>query len=134
VRFSRRTLRTGAQVALAVATLVAAGCGGPIDSVRLSAPTPSATASAAPTPLSLSLTNLSFSGTAQAQTVSVTDTGYSRAFATSGCSGIVTSAVSGTTVTVTAVAVGACTLMISDSAGNSAPVAVTVTTLSVPVQ
>src|ERR1700690_2841470 len=76
VSLSRRTLRTGAQVALGAATLVAAGCGGPIDSVRLPAPTPSASASAAPTPLSLSLTNLSFSGTAQAQTVGVTEPGY----------------------------------------------------------
>jgi hypothetical protein len=37
-------------------------------------------------------------------------------------------------VTITAAAIGACTLMVSNSFGQSVPVAVTVTTLSVPVQ
>lgn len=124
----RRTLRTGAQVALGAAAIVAASCGGPINTVPL--PTPSAS----PGPISLSPTSLSFSGTTQAQTISVADPGYSGVFVTSGCSGIATTAVSGVTVTVTAAGVGLCTVTVSDSVGNSAPVTVTVTTLSLPVQ
>jgi hypothetical protein len=95
-------------------------------------PTPSPTSSS--DPLIVAPSSLSFSFVGQTQNTSVTDTGYVGAFSVSGCSGIVTSAVSASSVAVTAVAAGTCTLAISDSLGHTKNLSVVVTTLSVPVQ
>jgi hypothetical protein len=67
------------------------------------------------------------------QTVAVTD-GTPGPYAAAGCGGIVTTSVTGATMTVTAIAAGSCTITVTDSAGKTAGLAVTVTTVSVPVQ
>ena len=128
--------------AFVFSSLMMTACGGPVDTTPLTgaSPTPLPTASPTPTatatPVALSLApaTLAFNaGTGNVLTVAVTD-GTAGPYSTSGCSGITTTSVSGTTVTVTAVAAGSCTLTVSDPAANQATVAVTVTTVSIPVQ
>jgi uncharacterized protein YceK len=87
-----------------------------------------------PSTLALSPSSLAFSATGQSQPVMVTDPNYTGTFTTSGCGGIVTAALARTTVTVTSVAAGICTLTVSDTAGSKANVSITVTTSSIPVQ
>jgi hypothetical protein len=98
--------------------------------VATASPSPSPT----PVPLTLSSSSLAFTGGEQMQSVTVTDPGYAGSFTTSGCSGIATAVVAGSTVTVSSVSAGSCTLTVSDTLGNSANLAVGVTVVSVPVQ
>jgi len=134
-----------AQFAFFAVAAVAAGCGpgynGPpvthpqvaASATPAPAPTPTPTPTPIPAPLSLSVTTMSFSAASQVQTDTITD-GNPGPYTASGCTGIVTASVSGTTVTVTSVAAGTCTLTVSDTAGTHAGVAITVSTLSIPVQ
>ena len=79
---------------------------------------------------------LAFSAaTSQTQNVTVSDSGYSGTFMVSGCTGIVTtSGPTNGTLSVSAGAAGDCTLTVADTIGHSASVAITVTTVSIPVQ
>jgi hypothetical protein len=64
----------------------------------------------------------------------VTDPGFTGTYTVSGCSGIATyGAVSNGTLGVTSSAAGQCAITVSDTF-NQATIAVTVTTLSVPIQ
>jgi hypothetical protein len=85
-------------------------------------------------PLSAAPISLTFGSLGEALPLMLTDPLYTGAFTSSGCAGIVSSTVSGETVTVTSVAVGVCTLAIVDGSKRAVAVPVTVSTLSVPVQ
>jgi hypothetical protein len=84
-------------------------------------------------PLSLSPASLTFTGSAQTQSVAVTDPG-AQTFTVSGCAGIVTvGQVASGAFTITSLAAGSCTVTVSDGF-HQATVAVSVTTLGVPIQ
>jgi endoglucanase len=130
-------------VALFGAALLVVGCSGVVNTTPIVSPTaspsPSPTASpspsptASPVPLSVAPTSLSFSAsTSTVQSLTITD-GTAGPYVASGCSGIVSAAVTGSAVSVTALAGGTCTLTISDPASQSVGVAISVTTVSVPV-
>jgi len=146
--------------ALAAALATAAGCGGGAvpapapDALRSPTPAPSSTSTSTPAPASSSTprptptpaitptpaplavlpSSLTFDATTSAvQNVTITD-GTAGPYSASGCTGIATTSVSGTTLTVTATAGGACSLNVTDSAHNTAPIAITVTTVSVPIE
>jgi len=90
--------------------------------------------STTPAPLAVSPTTLSFTAaTSATQTIAITD-GTPGPYTASGCTGIVTVSVSGTTASVMAVSAGSCTFFIYDSGSNRAAVAVSVTSVSIPVQ
>jgi hypothetical protein len=119
-----------------VSAIALASCGGPVTTAPLAqATTPLTQPTPMTGPLSASPTSLSFSGTGQLQTTTVTDSGYTGALTVSGCSGIATT--SGPTtgsLSVTSAAAGTCTLTITDTTGARSTVAITVSTLSLPVQ
>jgi hypothetical protein len=100
-----------------------AACSGNVDTVPLNQ-------------LSVSSTSLTFSGTAQTQSVTVSDPGYTGVFTVSGCSGIATTAIAGSVLSVTSVAANAtpCALTVSDSSSHSVTISVSVSTLSVPIE
>jgi hypothetical protein len=80
-------------------------------------------------------TSLTFNGTSQVQSVTITDPGAGTSFTVSGCSGIATlGTVSNQTFTVTSVAAGSCTILVSDALTHQATIHVGVTTLGVPIQ
>jgi hypothetical protein len=119
------------QALAAIGTLFLGGCAnGSLLPIPIA--TPHATAPPA-APLALSATTLSFTSAMQAQSLTISD-GTPGPYTSSGCAGIVTAAVTGTTVTLTATGSGTCTLTVTDSAGSKADVAITVTTLTLPVQ
>jgi hypothetical protein len=134
--------RFSARIGLLVFAVFVAGCGDNVNTTPVApaaTPTPTAmptaspTASPTPIPFSIAPTSLTFGAGSNANQAIVI-AGGTAPYTASGCSGVVTSSVSGTTVTVTAIAAGSCTLTISNAVGNSLPVAVTVTTVSVPIQ
>jgi hypothetical protein len=96
-------------------------------------PTPSPTpAPVVPVPTAIAFTGL---GAANAQSVSVTESGYSGTFSEAdSCAGIATIATASPKFTVTPIAVGTCSITISDTAQHSVAVAVTVTTSGLVVQ
>jgi hypothetical protein len=100
-----------------------AACGGNVNTVPVSQ-------------LSVSSTSLTFNGAAQTQSVTVSDPGYTGVFTVSGCSGIATTAIAGSVLSVTSVAANAtpCTLTVSDSTSRSVTISVSVTTLSIPIE
>jgi hypothetical protein len=90
---------------------------------------------ASPTVVQVAPTTLSLSTVGQSQSVTVSDAGYGGTFVVSGCSGIVTtSGPSSGALLVTAAAAGTCTLTVADANDSTATIAITVSTLSVPVQ
>jgi hypothetical protein len=101
-------------------------------------PTPAPTATPTPAPLTLSAATVSLTSPGQNAPFTVSEAGYSGALSatsggTSSCSGIATfSPASGSgpsaTFTVTAVAAGQCTIVVSDSHGQSVSETVYVTT------
>jgi hypothetical protein len=121
-----------AAIALCV---VFAGCGGGNGGPFIGVPT--AKPSATPGIVTLSPASLAFtaSGSSYAQTVTVTQSNYSNGAFTAGtttCSGIATVAeASSTSFTFTPVGAGSCTYTISGGNGQSATLAVGVTTTSV---
>jgi hypothetical protein len=132
--------RFTARIGLFVFAALVAGCGGNVNSVPITplaspspAVSPSPTATPTPIPLSISPTSLVF-GAASNPSQTLAIMGGAGPYTASGCSGVVTATVSGTTIAVTAVAAGSCTLTISDAVAHTVPVAVTVTTASVPIQ
>jgi hypothetical protein len=122
-------MRTAALLGIAFAVTTAPqGCSG-----DQGGPVPSASEGAlfATGPITLSSTALFFGAPGLARTIAVRDPNYRGAFTVSGCAGVASSgAVTNGQLTVTAVAANACTLLIRDSAGHEASIAVTVTTLS----
>ncbi len=101
-------------------------------------PTPSASPTPTPTPGTVTLTspalNFTATGAAYAQTTMASQTNYSGPFAasTATCNGIATiSPSSGTTFTVVPVAAGSCTFAITGGNGQTAALAVGVTTTTV---
>lgn len=125
-----------------------AGCGGQVNYTRI-APSPTATPTStpapppAPTPTATAATGVqaapatvAFSAIGQNQTITVTDPGYAGAFVVSGCSGTVTTSngPGSSTLLVTAAGPGSCTLTVADANGSTASIAITVTTLNVPVE
>jgi hypothetical protein len=97
--------------------------------------TPTATPTSTPGPLSVLPTSLTFNGTSQVQSVTITDPGAGTSFTVSGCSGIASlGTVSNHTFTVTSVAAGSCTVLLSDAFTHQATIHVGVTTLGVPIQ
>jgi hypothetical protein len=143
--FAPPSLLRSSQIALvALCAVVATGCAKPIDTTPLM-PAPTATPTASPTPtpaptpspapIVASPASLAFSATNQIQTLAVSESSYSGTFTVSGCSGIATtSGPASGVLTVTSVAVGTCTLTISNTSGTVAQVGVTVTTLNLPIQ
>lgn len=103
-------------------------------------PAPTATPTAAPptpAPLSLSTASVSLTAAGQSATFSVSESGYGGALTaangTPSCSGIATFSPAGAsgpsaTFTVTAVAAGQCTIVVSDTHGQSISETVYVTT------
>jgi uncharacterized protein YceK len=86
-------------------------------------------------PLGVSSSALSFIATGLTQTLTVSDPGYTGAFTTNGCSGIVTvTTATATTLNVTSAGGGTCALTVADSDGHQVSVAISVTAVSVPVQ
>jgi hypothetical protein len=85
-------------------------------------------------PLTASPTSLTFGSLGEALPLALTDPLYTGAFTSTGCTGIVSAAVAGATVTVTSITTGVCTLTIADGSKRSTSVPVTVSTLSVPIQ
>jgi hypothetical protein len=84
-------------------------------------------------PVSLLPVSLTFTGSAQTRSVTITDPG-AQTFTVSGCSGIATlGPVANGAFTITSVAAGSCTVTVSDGF-HQATVAVSVTTLGVPIQ
>ncbi len=120
-------------------TVVVTGIPNPAPSATPSAiptasPTPLPSPGASPGPLTVSPVSLTFNGTAQVQTVTVTDPGTT-SFTVSGCSGVATlGAPANGTFTVTSAGAGACTITVSDAFSHQATLAVSVTTLGVPIQ
>jgi hypothetical protein len=86
-------------------------------------------------PLGVSSSALSFIATGLTQTLTVSDPGYTGAFTTSGCSGIVTvTTATATTLNVTSAGGGTCALTVADSDAHQVSVSISVTAVSVPVQ
>jgi hypothetical protein len=100
-----------------------AACGGNVNTVPVSQ-------------LSVSSTSLTFNGAAQTQSVTVSDPGYTGVFTVSGCSGIATTAIAGSVLSVTSVAANAtlCALTVSENGSRSVTISVSVTTLSIPIE
>jgi hypothetical protein len=100
-----------------------AACGGNVNTVPIGQ-------------LGVSSTRLTFTSTAQTQSVTVSDPGYTGVFTVSGCSGIATTAIAGSVLSVTSVAANAtpCTLTVSDSTSHSVTISVSVSTLSLPIE
>jgi len=97
-------------------------------------PTPTPVGTPTPGPLSAAPPTLAFNSVGVTQAVTVTDPSYTGIYTVSGCAGIATlSAVTNGKFNVTSVAVGTCTLTISDTFSHQVTIAVSVTTLSVPV-
>jgi len=96
-------------------------------------PTPAPTPT--PGPLSVAPSSLTFNSIGLAQPVIVTDPRFTGTYTISGCAGVATfGPVTNGTLSVTSAAAGSCTLTVSDTFLHSAPIAITVTSLSVPVQ
>src|ERR1700730_9315760 len=110
----------------------------PVGATPTPTPTPTATPTPGPAPVVVPApTSLAFTGLGapSAGSVSVTEAGYAGAFSeTDSCAGIATVATASPTFTVTPVAVGTCSIKISDTAQHSVAVPVTVTTSGLVVQ
>jgi hypothetical protein len=77
---------------------------------------------------------LAFNSVGSTQPVSITETGFTGTFSVSGCAGVATfSLAANGALSVTSAGVGSCTLTVTDSNAHQATIAVSVTTLSVPV-
>jgi hypothetical protein len=121
---SSRTLARVSYVLLAVLTSCA-----PYVNYTPVSPPPTSTG-----PLSITPGSLTFNSIGLTQAVSVTDPGFSGPYTIGGCAGIATfGTVTNGTLSVTSVAIGSCTLAVSDTSSHSATIAVGVTSLSVPV-
>jgi hypothetical protein len=100
-----------------------------------STPTPTPTPSAPP--VFASVTSLAFEavGVAFEQQFTVSQQGYAGPYALSGINAAVATAqISGSTVTVTPVAAGSTSLIVTGSGGRTVTIPISVTTLSIPVQ
>ena len=80
--------------------------------------------------------SLTFDGTNQTQMLHVTDPSYTGSYTIGGCAStiVTTGTVTNGLLAVTSQGVGTCTLSIADSFSHTSTVAVTVSTLSVPIQ
>ncbi len=122
-------------ISIAASLLLLAGCGGGGGGGGGALPGGGGNATASPNPVSsgptLSMNALSITSSTP-QTFSVRDSGYTGTFSVSGCANVVSvspSSAAGPTATftVTPVAPGTCTLVISESDGRSVTLAVAYT-------
>lgn len=105
-------------------------------------PTPIPTATPTPIPpgpITLNPTTVYLNQTASgapapsSASVSISDPNYSGTFTANGCAGIASATLTGSTLTITSISGGTCTITVSDSAGDFAPVQVINTTGSVVI-
>jgi hypothetical protein len=141
--FAVTTLPTVLSLALIAGAL--AGCGGPVDSIPVSASVPTPTPTASPPPpgvLSVNPSNMTLigSGATYTQQIAVVETAYTQAFAvTSTCGNVATlTPLTGTgpslSVAVTGLAAGSCSATVSDTQNHSVQIAIAVSTAGISLQ
>jgi hypothetical protein len=138
-----RIIRIAGAASLALLAACGGGGGGsslPPGGGNNPGPTPAPTSTPTPASMSMTLSSTTLSFTSlQSQTFTLTSAGYSGTYSVSGCSGVAkaaTSHASGstTTFTVTPVAAGTCSLVVSESGGQSVTLGVTVTVTQGSIQ
>lgn len=135
-------LRAGLLATTVALLILVAGCNSSNIYTPVPQPTPMPTPSGGPAPtpsptlapFAVSPSSLTFNAaTSSTQALTVSDP-LPGSLTLAGCSGIVSTSISGGTISVTPLAGGSCTLTITDEVFRSVGVSITVTAVSVPVE